>query len=85
MSEGFSTKDMIMCSLLLLNIHKQNTLIAFDYLILTFEDKRPGTNTRYFLKTLFLSFVIKTLKHYFPLYILVIDRLRFSRKIKYTS
>ena len=33
------------------------TLIAFDYLILTFKVKRPAKNTRYFLETSFLSFV----------------------------
>ena len=27
------------------------TLIAFDYLILTFKVKRPAKNTRYFLET----------------------------------
>ena len=33
------------------------TLIAFDYLILTFKLKRSAKNTRYFLETLFLIFV----------------------------
>ena len=31
------------------------TLIAFDYLILTFKVKRPAKNTRYFLETLFFN------------------------------
>ena len=33
------------------------TLIAFDYLILTFKVKGSAKNTRYFLETWFLSFV----------------------------
>ena len=33
------------------------TIIAFDYLILTFKVKKSPKNTRYFLESRFLSFV----------------------------
>ena len=49
------------------------TIIAFDYLILTFKVKRSGKNNRYFFETLFPWKQLKTMEHYFSL--LVIDRL----------